>query len=148
MSDRSQTDEQLKSQSRDIKRSAEAIEQSSAAVADNLDRRTVLAADRTLLAAERTYAAWVRTGLAGLAGGIGATAVSRDVLPRVVGKLSGTVLVIFAAFCFVAAVWREMSGTARLKHPDIRPMPKALLVPISLFLLLVSVTALIGIWLA
>jgi len=41
-----------------------------------------------------------------------------------------------------------MSGTARLKHPDIRPMPKALLVPISLFLLLVSVTALVGIWLA
>jgi len=106
----------------------------------------VLAADRTLLAAERTYAAWVRIGLAGLAGGIGATAVSRDILPHWIGKLSGTVLVFFAAFCFVAAVWREMSGTARLKHPDIRRMPKALLIPINILLLLISIAALVGIW--
>lgn len=146
MSDEQATGEQLKHQAREIRRSAKAIEQSSAAVADNLDRRTVLAADRTLLAAERTYAAWVRTGLAGLASGIGATAVSRDVLPHWIGKLSGSVLVAFAAFCFVAAVWREVSGTASLRHPDIRPMPKALLVPISMLLLLVSLAALAGIW--
>lgn len=146
MNNRPRTGEQLDEQSRDIRRSAKAVEKTSAAVADNLDRRIVLAADRTLLAAERTYAAWVRTGLAGLAGGIGATAISRDILPHWIGKVSGTVLVLFAGFCFIAAVWREMSGTERLRHPDIRPIPKSLLIPINTFLLLVSLAALIGIW--
>ena len=57
---------------------------------DQMDRRTILASDRTLLAAERTYAAWVRTALAALAGGIGAKALAKGVLPPWVGKLTGT----------------------------------------------------------
>ncbi len=137
---------ELRGQAAEIKRSARAVEKSMGQFADSADRRTVLSADRTLLAAERTYAAWVRTALAAIASGIGATALTRDMLPKWVGKLSGTVLVIFAGFCLVAAVWRELRGVEHLKHPDMRPIPKALLVPLNGFLLLVAVAALVGIW--
>jgi 3-hydroxyacyl-CoA dehydrogenase len=107
--------------------------------------RDALAGDRTLLAAERTYAAWVRTALAALAGGIGARALVKDILPLWVGKLTGTVLVVFAGFCLVAAIWRELQGIERVGE-DIPPIPKALLVPMNFFLMLVAIAALIGIW--
>ncbi len=137
---------QIRKESAEVKRSAKAVEQSASELTDSADRRTVLAGDRTLLAAERTYAAWVRTALAALAGGVGARALVRDILPEWVGKLTGTVLVIFAGFCLVAAVWRELQGVPPTSHPDIRPIPRALLVPINLGLLLVAIAALIGIW--
>jgi putative membrane protein len=146
MADQAQTKNELHRETRDIKRSARAVEQSSAQMADSSDRRTILAGDRTLLAAERTYAAWVRTALAAIASGIGATALTRHVLPDWVGKASGSVLVIFAGFCLVAAVWRELHGISRVTHPDIRPIPRSLLVPMNFFLLLVAIAALVGIW--
>ena len=55
-----------------------------------------LASDRTYLAAERTYAAWMRTALAALASGVGARALMHDILPDWIGKVSGSLLVIFA----------------------------------------------------
>jgi putative membrane protein len=135
-------------ETRDIKRGVRGLEQSSAALAEGADRRTVLSADRTLLAAERTYAAWIRTALAALATGIGAKALTKGVLPEIVGKIGGTILVVFAGFCLVAAVWRELTGVEHLTHPDIRPMPTMLLVPLNSLLLLVVVAALVGIWLS
>jgi putative membrane protein len=119
-----------------------------AAEPDTDDRRTILASDRTLLAAERTYAAWVRTALAALAAGIGAKALVRDILPDWVGKFTGSVLVIFAGFCLVAAVWRELQGISRTPAADIRPLPHALLVPMNFLLILVAVAAFVGIWTA
>ena len=80
------------------------------------------------------------------AAGIGARALVKDILPLWVGKLTGTVLVLFAGFCLVAAVWRELRGTPITPHPDIKPIPTALLVPMNFFLLLVAVAALVGIW--
>lgn len=139
---------QLSKQTAELKRSARAVEQSIGEFADSADRRTILAGDRTLLATERTYAAWVRTALASLAAGVGSTAVFREALPRLVGHLIGSVLVIFAGVCLVAAVWRELRGTPITPHPDIKPIPPALLVPMNFFLLLVALAALIGIWLA
>jgi putative membrane protein len=137
---------ELKEQTRDIRRSAKTVEKSAVELTDSADQRTVLAADRTLLAAERTYAAWIRTGLAALAGGIGAMALVRDILPQWVGKVTGTVLIVFAAFCFIAAVGREIRGVGMLRYEDLRPIPKTLLVPINGFLLLVAIAALVGIW--
>lgn len=137
---------EIRKQSVEIKRSAKAVERGAGTLIESSDRRTVLAGDRTLLAAERTYAAWVRTALAALAAGVGSAALVKDVLPRWVGKLTGTVLVIFAGFCLVAAVWRELQGVPPRPQPDIRPIPRALLVPMNLFLLLVAIAALIGIW--
>jgi len=129
-----------------IKRSAKAVERSTTELTDSADRRTVLASDRTLLSAERTYAAWVRTALASLAAGIGARALVKDILPGWVGKLTGSILIIFAGFCLVAAVWRELHGVTRVHDPDIPPLPRSLLVPMNVFLLLVALAALVGIW--
>ena len=137
---------ELKRQTKAIKRSAEAVEQSADQLTESANRRTILAGDRTLLAAERTYAAWVRTALAALASGVGARALMKDVLPIWVGKLTGSVLVIFAGFCLVAAVWRELRGTPAPPTPDIHTVPKGLLVPMNGFLLLVAIAALVGIW--
>ena len=138
----------LKQHAGEIKRSAKAMEKSADELVDDSVRRTQLAGDRTLLAAERTYAAWVRTALAALAGGIGARALVKDVLPLWVGQLTGTVLIIFAGFCLVAAIWRELQGIERVGAPDFRAIPRMMLVPMNLLLLLVAIAALIGIWTA
>lgn len=138
--------QQLKKQTADIRRSAKAVEHSTGELTDSADRRTQLASDRTLLAAERTYAAWVRTALAALAGGIGARALVKDVLPTWVGQVSGSILIVFAGFCLVAAVWRELQGVAREPDPDIKPVPRRVLIPMNFFLLLVALAALVGIW--
>jgi putative membrane protein len=137
---------QIRKESAEIKRSARAVEVSTGELTESADRRTVLAGDRTLLAAERTYAAWVRTALAALAAGVGATALVKQVLPKWMGQVTGTVLVAFAGFCLVAAVWRELQGAPPTPHPDIRPLPYALLVPMNFLLLLVALAALVGIW--
>jgi len=136
----------LRKERTQLAKSARTVAKSTSELADNSDRRTILAGDRTLLAAERTYAAWVRTALAAIAAGIGARALVKDVLPGWVGKLTGTVLVIFAGFCLVAAVWREFRSTPSSPEPDIRTIPAALLVPMNLLLLLVAAAALVGIW--
>jgi inner membrane protein YidH len=85
------------------------VEASTERVEDSADRRTVLAGDRTVLAAERTYAAWVRTGLVALASGIGAKKLLSGILPEVMIVATGSLLVMFAAFCFVAGVWRDLN---------------------------------------
>jgi putative membrane protein len=139
---------ELRKQTKELQRSAHAVERSTGELTDSADRRTVLSGDRTLLAAERTYAAWVRTALAALASGVGARALMKDVLPLLVAKLTGSVLVMFAGFCLIAAVWREIQGVGPPPAPDIRPLPHALLVPMNGLLLLVAIAALIGIWAA
>lgn len=143
----------LKQQTVEIKRSAKAVEKSAGDLSgrtgelvDSADRRTQLAGDRTMLAAERTYAAWVRTALAALASGVGARALVKDLLPDWVGKLTASVLIAFAGFCLVAAVWRELHAPERPLTADVRRLPAALLVPVNLFLLLVAVAALVGVW--
>ena len=149
MADRSEVPErELRGEAAEIKRSARAVEKSMGEFADSADRRTVLAGDRTLLATERTYAAWVRTALAALAAGVGSTAVFKNTLPRLLGHMIGTVLIMFAGVCLIAAVWRELRGTPITPHPDIKPIPAALLVPMNFLLLLVAAAALVGIWLA
>jgi putative membrane protein len=131
-----------------IQRSAEAVEDVAVSLTADADRRTVLAIDRTYLASERTYAAWMRTALASLASGIGARAVMHDILPETAAKVIASILVLFAAFCVVAAVWRQLQGVSPPPHPDIRPIPNALLVPTNAALLVVVIAALVGIWVA
>jgi putative membrane protein len=113
---------------------------------DSADRRTVLAADRTVLAAERTYAAWVRTGLAALASGVGAKKVLGGVLPEWGVVLTASVLVLFSAACFAAAVWRELMPRVEAPRPEVRRLPPALLILVNGFLVLVALGALVGVW--
>jgi putative membrane protein len=110
-------------------------------------RRTVLAADRTMLATERTYAAWIRTGLAALASGVGARALLGEVVHPMLAAATGSVLILFSAFCFVAAVWRELRSGALPAAPDINRLPPALLIAVNGLLMLVALAALVGVWL-
>ena len=60
---------------------------------------------------------------------------------------AGTLLVLFSAFCFAAAVWRELRTGVPPPQPDVRRIPTAVLILVNGFLALVSLTALLGIWL-
>lgn len=128
----------------EVARSARAVEHSAAAQLSSADRTTQLAADRTVLAAERTYAAWVRTGLAALAAGVGARALLKPVTPGWLATTAGLTLVLFSAFCFVAAVWRELFPRRVQPQPDVRRLPPAVLLPINGVLVLVSLAAFVG----
>jgi putative membrane protein len=113
---------------------------------DSADRRTELAANRTVFAAERTYAAWVRTGLASLASGIGAQKLLEGVVPDWMIVSTGSVLVLFSAFCFAAAVWRQLFQGAAPPQPDVQRIPPLLFLIFNGFLALVSLAALFGLW--
>jgi putative membrane protein len=118
-----------------------------AEMTDSADRRTELAATRTVLAAERTYASWTQLGLGALAAGIG----SRKLLEGLVADWmifgTGMMLVLFSAFCFGAAVWRNLSPGVPPPRPDVQRLPAALLIAVNGFLALVSVAAMVGVWL-
>jgi putative membrane protein len=65
------------------------------------------------------------------------------VLPEWVVVLTGSVLVAFAAFYFVAAVWRELFRGAPPPQTDVR---RLLLFALNGFLALVAPAVLFGIW--
>ena len=124
--------------------SAETLVDSAQTQESSADRRTKLAADRTLLAVERTYAAWMRTGLAAMAAGIGAKALlDKLVMPWLVISAS-LVLIVFAEFCFVAGVWRELAGKER-PQPDAAHIPAWLLIFFNGFMVLLGLAVLVGI---
>ncbi len=126
--------------------SAKKIERAAGAAKSSADRTTQLAADRTVLAAERTYAAWVRTGLTALASGVGAKALLAKVIFSWLATLTGSVLILFSAFCFAAGVWREWDAGTPPPAPKVKRLPPALLLGVNGFLILVDLAALIGVW--
>ena len=63
-----------------------------------------------------------------------------------VAKATASVLVVFAGFCVVAAVWRHLWQPVPPPVTDVRPIPRMLLLPMNAFLLLVALAALVGIW--
>jgi len=140
--------EKLAESGKSVAKSSRVLEQGTREVVQETNKQVLLAADRALLATERTFAAWVRTGLSSLAAGVGARALLEKVIPLWLAKSTGSVLVVFAGFCFVAAVWRQLWRPVPPPGLDLKPMPRALLIPVSAFLLLVAVAALIGIWAA
>lgn len=106
------------------------------------DRRNELAADRTMFAAERTYAAWVRTGLAALASDVGTRKLLEGQVPEWVIVLGGTVLVVFSAFSFGAAVWRELFPGTPPPKSDVPRLHPAILVAVNASLIIVALAAL------
>lgn len=128
-----------------LQRSVHSLRASAAALDEESDRRTQLAADRTLLAAERTYAAWVRTGLAALASGVGARALLEKALPIWLVRMTASVLILFAGFCLCAAIWREFYSLPPDKA-HLNMMPRWVVIPVNMFLVLVTLAALVGTW--
>jgi putative membrane protein len=137
--------EMLKDRAVRIEDSAANTERSTERIEDSADRRTDLAVDRTMFAAERTYNAWVRTGLVAMASGIGARTLLVNALPNWLIYLTGTVMILFSAFCFAAAVWRNLYHAAP-PVPGAKRLHPALLIAVNGFLVMVSFAALIGIW--
>ena len=133
-------------QTKTLAESAKKLQSSAGHMEDSADRRTELAADRTIFAAERTYGAWVRTGLLALASGMGAKAALAGIIPEWMILLNGSVLVLFSAFCFGAAVWRHLHPGPPPPVPDTRRIHPAILITVNAILALVSIAALIGIW--
>lgn len=141
-----QSGETIAQSAKKLERSTAHVERSTERVEDSADRRTQLAADRTLFAAERTYAAWVRTGLVALASGIGAKKLLADLIPEWMIIATGSLLVLFSAFCFAAGVWRQFNPGPPPPQPDTRRIPPWILIAVNGFLALVSFAALLGIW--
>jgi putative membrane protein len=139
-----QSAEKLKDSAVRIKDSAANTERSTARIEGSADRRTELAADRTLFAAERTYAAWVRTGLVAIASGVGAKTLLTGILPQWLILTTGSLLILFSAFCFGAAVWRNLYNAAP-PVPGAHRIHPALLIVVNGFLILVACAALVGI---
>ena len=137
---------QLKDSADQTKAAAQHTAQAAERTKDSADRRTELAADRTVFAAERTYAAWVRTGLVALASGIGARKLLEGVVPGWMIVTTGTALVLFSAFCFVAGVWRQLFAGTPPPNPDVPRLPPYIMVVLNIFLALVALAALFGIW--
>jgi putative membrane protein len=128
-----------------IKQSAATLEVSALEQTDSADRRTELAADRTILAAERTYAAWVRTGLGALASGVGARALLDKVVADWLTRSAGAMLILFAGFCFVAAVWRDVAPSVEPPKPRAQRLPAPLLLAINGFLVVLTLAAFVGV---
>jgi putative membrane protein len=124
--------------------SADTMVESAVAQETSADRRTKLAADRTLLAAERTYAAWMRTGLAALAAGVGTKALLDKLVTPWLVMSASVVLLVFAEFCFIAGVWRELTGKAR-PEPDAPRLAAWVLVFFNGFMVLLGLAVLVGI---
>ncbi|HKG76816.1 MAG TPA: DUF202 domain-containing protein [Beijerinckiaceae bacterium] len=138
--------DQLKDSADQTKAAAQHTAQAAERTKDSADRRTELAADRTVFAAERTYAAWVRTGLVALASGIGARKLLEGVVPGWMIVTTGSALILFSAFCFVAGVWRQLFVGAPPPNPDVPRLPPYVMVVLNIFLALVALAALLGIW--
>ena len=90
----------------------------------------------------------MRTGLAALAAGIGARALLDKLVPNWMIAATGSVLILFSALCFIAAIWREFAPGVPPPKPDTAKLPGWLLILVNGFLVMVSIAALIGLWLA
>jgi putative membrane protein len=134
-------------QSEKVADSANKLKESSVRIEDSADRRTELASNRTALAAERTYSAWIRTGLFALASGAGAKGVLTGLMPAWIVLADSSALILFSIFCYLAAVWRFKHSGASRPNPDVPRIDARILVVMSGFLSLVSIAALLGIWL-
>jgi putative membrane protein len=60
--------------------------------------------------------------------------------------LAGSILVAFSAFCFGAAVWRQLNPGAPPPQGDTPRIPAPLLIGVNGFLVVVAFAALFGIW--
>ncbi len=67
-------------------------------------------------------------------------------LPERAVVLTGSVLVLFSAACFAAAVWRELWPDINAPRPEVRRLPRPVLLVLNGFPMLVALAALFGVW--
>ena len=78
----------------------------------------------------------------------GAKKLLEGMVPNWMTIVAGWLLVLFSAFCFGAAVWRQLFGHPPQPEPDVPRMNAVVLVLVNGFLGLVALTALFTIWFA
>ncbi len=79
--------------------------------------------------------------------GVGAKTSLGSVLPEWAILFNASLLVLFSAFCFAVAVWRDIRpGHDTPQRSDLRRLPAPLLIVVNGGLLLVSLGALLGVW--
>jgi putative membrane protein len=83
--------------------------------------------------------------MVGLAGGIGASALLEGLVPGWMVMAQAMVPMLFAVFCFVAGVWRQLFKVEP-DAPDIARLPGWMLIGTNVFLALVAATVLLGLW--
>ena len=84
----------------------------------------------------------MRTGLGAMASGIGAKALLEGHIANWVVTATTIVLMVFAVFCFVAGVWRQIDPRAPSPRADVRRIPAWLLVLFNGFLAIVALAVL------
>jgi len=109
---------------------------------------TRLAIDRTILANERTYQAWIRTGLAALAGGLGAARFLQESMERWMLLSIASILIAFSILAFCLAAWRYAHLHLRISAPDVDRTPLWMVRLVSVFLSLMALLALAGVYTA
>jgi putative membrane protein len=138
---------ELKESVHDGNNSAGTPTSSSGRTRDSAERRTELAADRNVFAARTDLCRLGAHRLAALASGVGAKAALKDIIPEYIVVPAGTVLALFSAFCFFAGIWREFfSAGPPPPQPDIKVLPRLVLIGVNSFLILVALAAVFGIW--
>jgi hypothetical protein len=75
-----------------------------------------------------------------------APALLEELLPQWLIIATGSVLVLFSAFCFGAAVWRHLYPGVPPPRIDVSRIPPWMLIAVNGFLALVALAALVGIW--
>jgi putative membrane protein len=124
--------------------SAEKIKHSTYGVEDSAERRTQ--SPPTARSLPLSAPTLLGTGLLALASGIGAKALLSEVIPEWLIIATGSILVLFSAFCFGAAVWRHLEPGVPPPRVDVSRIPSWILVAVNGFLALVALAALVGIW--
>ena len=86
-------------------------------------------------------------GLVSLAAGVGAKTSLGNVLPEWVILFEASLLVLFSAFCFAVAVWRDLKpGHDSPERSDVWRIPPGVLLVVNGGLLVVALGALLGVW--
>lgn len=100
----------------------------------------------TILANERTYAAWVRTGLTALATGLGVEGFFGGVIPDPMIRVISMSLLSFSIISFILGAWRFVFvGSLVPSHKEVGASVPLILL-LSILMVLVSVLAIIGVW--
>jgi len=100
----------------------------------------------SVLANERTFAAWTRTGLTALVTGLAVAKFLHGVLPEKFIPVIATILFFCSAIFFALAAWRYSHVGSRMKTTKVAGASTIMLIVLATLLGIVSVAAVIGIW--
>lgn len=106
--------------------------------------RTAYAEDRTALANERTYSAWLRTGLGALAASAAVVRLLGEMMPAALTRAAACLFLAAAVAIFWLAWWRYTHLGRRLRDAQIRRVPEAAALMITMALTAAALLLLAG----